>query len=201
MVLSRKGFIIMASDTSVHETIVDWVGDVVAVESHIEEALDHQLKLSTGSSEVGDAIQHFHDTVRDSKKCAVAFQESQGTTAGNPVIKTGAELLGKAAGVIDRIRKDTPSKALRDDYVAFNMAAISYTMLHTTALALEDQKTVAFAAEGLSTYAKLITKVNSVIPRAVIDDLLANGDVEVKDPNMADNARKTIDQIWKDAAH
>jgi len=191
----------MANDTSVHETIVDWVGDVVAVEGHIEEALDHQLKLSTGSAEVGEAIQHFHDTVRDSKRRAVAFQESQGTTPGNPVIKTGAEILGKAAGVIDRIRKDTPSKALRDDYVAFNLAAISYTMLHTTALALEDHKTVTFAAEGLSTYAKLITRINSVIPRATIDDLLANGDVQVKDPEIASKARETIDQIWKDAAH
>lgn len=191
----------MANDTHVHETIVDWIGDVVAVESHIEEALDHQLKLSTGSSEVGEAIKHFHDTVRDSKKRAVAFQKSQGTTAGNPVIKTGSEILGKAAGVIDRIRKDTPSKALRDDYVAFNLAAISYTMLHTTALALEDQMTVAFAAEGLSTYAKMINKINSIIPRATIDDLLANDDVQVKNPEIVNQARETVDKIWQDAAH
>ena len=130
-----------------------------------------------------------------------AFQKSQGTTAGNPVIKTGSEILGKAAGVIDRIRKDTPSKALRDDYVAFNLAAISYTMLHTTALALEDQMTVAFAAEGLSTYAKMINKINSIIPRATIDDLLANDAVQVKDPEIVNQARETVDKIWQDAAH
>ncbi|MGN6484410.1 MAG: hypothetical protein ACTHMX_08400, partial [Thermomicrobiales bacterium] len=102
-------------NTSTPEAIVDWVGDVVAVESHIEEALDRQLDLKPSSIEVAAAIQHFHDTVRDSKKRAVAYQESIGETSGTGVIQKGAEVLGKAAGLIDKVRKDTPTKALRDD--------------------------------------------------------------------------------------
>jgi len=184
--------------TSTPDVIIDWVGDIVAIESHIEEALDRQLDLKPGSTDVAAAIQHFHDTVRDSKKRAVAYQESIGETAGAGVIQKGAEILGKAAGLIDKVRKDTPTKALRDDYVAFNLAAVSYTLLHTTAMALADTKTEEFAAQGLKTYATLIGKVNNVLPRAAVDDLIANKEVEVVNPDIADACRKTIDEIWKE---
>lgn len=198
MIGERTRSTMSTQQTSTPETIVDWVGDVVAVESHIEEALDRQLDLKPGSTDVAVAIQHFHDTVRDSKKRAVAYQESIGETAGAGVIQKGAEVLGKAAGLIDKVRKDTPTKALRDDYVAFNLAAVSYTLLHTTSMALGDKKTEEFAAQGLKTYATLIGKVNNVLPRAAVDDLIANKDVEVVNPDIADDCRKTIDEIWKE---
>ena len=94
------------------DAIVDWAGDLVALVSHIEEALDHQLKLDTNSATGGAIIRELHDTLRDEKKRAVAFQETVGTTAGNPVVKAGSEFLGKAAGLIDRMRKDSVAKAL-----------------------------------------------------------------------------------------
>lgn len=188
------------SKESVRAYLADWIGDIVAVESHIEEALDHQLTLATGSAEVAETIRALHDAVRDSKRRAVMFEESLGGTATGGVLQKGAELLGKAAGMIDRMRKDTPSKALRDDYVAFNFAAVSYTMLHTTALALGDKETEAFAVQGLTTYAHLITKANEVLPRATIDDLLENKDVKVQNPDVATQAREAIDAVWKGAS-
>ncbi|HEU0165140.1 MAG TPA: hypothetical protein VFQ54_08845 [Thermomicrobiales bacterium] len=191
----------MSDPKSTSETIVDWVGDIVAVESHIEEALDHQLRLTPGSRDVAEMITQFHDTVRDSKKRAVAYQETIGTTSGNGVIKKGSELLGKAAGMIDRIRKDSPTKSLRDDYVAFNLAAISYSLLQTTALALDDQKTQAFAEEGLATYAKLVLKLNAIVARAVVDDLITNSEVQVADPDVVSESSATIARIWQEAAN
>jgi hypothetical protein len=187
------------TDTTTPKYIVDWVGDIVAIEGHIEEALDHQLDLKPGNAEVASLIQHLHDTVRDSKKRAVAYQESLGETAGEGLVQKGAEVLGKAAGLIDKMRKDTPTKALRDDYVAFNLAAISYTLLHTTSMALADKRTEEFAAQGLATYATLIGKVNNTLPRAALDDLIANKDVTVVHPDIAEQCRTTIDQIWKDS--
>lgn len=176
--------------------IADWVGDIVNLEGHIEEAMDRQLTLKPASQEVTQAIQHFHDTVRASKYRAQDYQKELGKTKGGGIQETAAELLGKAAGLIDKVRKDTVTKALRDDYVAFNLAAISYTLLHSTALALKDQKTVAFAEKGLETYASLVQKINSILPQATVDDLVANKEVPVADSSVADEARKTIDRIW-----
>jgi hypothetical protein len=180
-----------------HKIVSDWIGDLVALEGHVEEALDHQLKIEAPTTEIKTAIQELHDSVRDSKKRAVAYQEHYGSTAGNPVIKTGSELLGKAAGLIDRMRHDTVAKALRDDYTAFNHVAIAYTMLHTTSMALHDSATQSFAEEGLRTYAGLVQKINHILPAVVVEDLKANGEVPSVDASIVDECRATIDRIWK----
>jgi ferritin-like metal-binding protein YciE len=187
----------MENNTSVHATIADWIGDIVALEGHVEEAMDHQLQIATTNPELKATFQTFHDTVKASKDRAVAYQEHYGSTAGNPVIKTGAELLGKAAGLIDKLRKDTAAKALRDDYTAFNHVAIAYTMLHTTAMALGDAATEAFAEQGLRTYSGMVQDINHIIPLAVVEDLKANDDVPAVDQSIVDGCRKTIDSIWK----
>lgn len=182
---------------SVNETIADWVGDIVALESHVEEAMDHQLEIETSNESLKQTIQTFHDTIKASKERAVAYQEQYGSTPASGVLKSGAELLGKAAGLIDKMRKDTVAKALRDDYTAYNHVAIAYTMLHTTAMALGDSATEAFAEQGLRTYAGMIQEINSVMPQAVVEDLKANGDVPSIDTSIVEQCRSTIDGIWK----
>ncbi|HEV2127537.1 MAG TPA: hypothetical protein VGR22_02850 [Thermomicrobiales bacterium] len=180
-----------------HKVIADWIGDVVALESHVEEALDHQLKLKSDSTALTSAIQRFHDTVRDSKRRAVSYEETYGTQASKGIIERGSELLGKAAGIIDRLRHDSVSKALRDDFTAFNHTAMAYQMLHATAMALGDSATEAFAGEGLRTYATLVQDVNQVISEAVILDLQGSPDYPDVDTTAIDHCRNFINQTWK----
>ncbi len=137
------------TDTSkqINHEISDWLGDIVALESHVEETMDAQLKLKSDNANLNAAIKRFHDTVRDSKHRAQAYQKQYGSTSGNPVIKAGATLLGKAAGVIDRIRHDSVTKSIRDDYTAYNHVAIAYTILHTTSMAFYYRSTMAFAEQ------------------------------------------------------
>ena len=187
----------MATEKQINQAISDWLGDIVALESHVEEALDHQLKLEATDASLTTAIRRFHDTVRDSKHRAEAYQQEYGSTAGNPVIKVGSELLGKAAGMIDRIRNDSVAKALRDDYTAFNHVAIAYTMLHTTAMAMADSATQQFAEEGLRTYARMVQELNHIIPQAVVEDLKNNSKDPVVNPNVVEHCRQTVDSIWK----
>ena len=89
----------------IHHAIADWVGDIVALETHVEEAMDRQLKLESPDPAIATAIQRFHDAVRDSKQRAEAFQGQYGSEPGNPIIKAGSSLLGKAAGMIDNCEK------------------------------------------------------------------------------------------------
>ena len=91
-------------------TIADYVGDMVALESHIEEALDRQLTETQDDPEAHSAVQRFHDLVKQHRDTLKALQEQVGTTAGNPIIEAGSTLLGKAAGVIDLVApKASPS--------------------------------------------------------------------------------------------
>lgn len=199
--LSARGTTTMSkTEKKIHKAISDWAGDLVALESHVEEAMDRQLNLKSDNAELTNAIQHFHDTVLEGKHAAEAFQEQYGSTAGNPVIKAGSNLLGKAAGLIDQMRSDSIAKALRDDYAAYNLLAISYTMLHTTSMALEDEDGMVFAEQGLRRYAGLVQEINNVMPLAVIEELKGNDDYPVQDTDVVDGCRRFIDSVWKETA-
>jgi ferritin-like metal-binding protein YciE len=192
----------MGTDTKgTQQTIADWLGDIVALESHVEEAMDRQLSLPSSSTNVATSFKRYHDTVRDSKRRAEAYQKSYGSTSGNPVIKAGSNLLGKAAGMIDKMRDDSASKALRDDYTAYNHLAIAYTMLHTTALALNDSATAEFSKSGLTTYAGLVQAINQILAAAVIADLATNDDAPSPNTSAMQEARKTINAAWKATAN
>ncbi len=189
-----------SSSSQQHSEVADWIHSVVALEGHIEEAMDRQLKIEAPTSELNDAIQHMHDSVRDSKHRAEAYAEQYGSAASGGIVAKGAEILGAAAGLIDKVRKDTVAKSLRDDYTAYNFAAISYTMLHTTAMAVNDTATASFAEQGLRTYAGLVQKINHVMPAAVLHDLEENPDMPVDRTQITEQCRKTIDDAWKSTA-
>ena len=190
----------MSTDRTTHKVIADWVGDIAALVGHVEEALDHQIKLKSESANLTSTIQRFHDTVRDDKKRVEAYQKEYGSTAGNPVIEKGSELLGKAAGLIDQIRKDDVAKALRDDFTAFSHVAMAYTMLHATAMAYNDSTTEAFAGEGLKTYAGLAQEVNQVISEAVVLDLADNDEDPAPNTSITDQCRAFINEAWRTSA-
>lgn len=189
------------TEEKIHHAIADWVGDIVALETHVEEAMDRQLKLDFPNPGMVAAIQSFHDAVSSSKQRAEVFQEQYGSEPGNPIIKAGTNLLGKAAGMIDLVREDGAAKALRDDYTAYNLLAISYTMLHTTAMALEDPATQAFAEQGLRTYAGLVQDINHLMPEAVIADLKDNADHPLQNPNVVGESRRLIQHVWQSTAN
>lgn len=181
------------------KTIADWLGDMVALESHIEEALDRQLKLTADSPTARPAVERFHVMVKRNRDALVARQAEVGTTAGNPVIKAGTTLLGKAAGLIDKIRPEGISKALRDDYTAFNLAAIGHSMLHTTAYALGDKTTADLATTCLEGHARAVQEINHLISDVVMEELQKDQQ-PIVNRDAAAETRNTIDQIWKATA-
>ena len=157
------------------KTVADYVGDMVALESHIEEALDRQLKEVTDDPEALAAVQEFHDTVKAHRDTLKALEQETGKTIGSPIKEAGAALFGKAAGIIDLIRTEGISKSLRDDYAAFNLAAISYSMLHTTAMALGDQQVATLAERHLKDHAYALMRINEIMPGVVIRELEKDG--------------------------
>ncbi len=188
------------SDNQAHQQVANWVKDVVALEAHIEEAMDRQLEIEAPTPELNNTIQHFHDTIRDSKQRAEAYAQQYGQPSSGGAVEKGAELLGAVAGLIDKTRKDTVAKSFRDDYTAFNLAAISYTMLLTTASAANDMQTTSFAEQGLRTYAALVQKINHVMPAAVLHDLEGNPNMPVNNTQITEQCRKIIDDAWKSTA-
>jgi ferritin-like metal-binding protein YciE len=188
----------MALTEKQKHTLADYIGDMVLLQSHIEEALDSQKNEAKDNANVNQAIQRFHDMVKRNRDTLKAYQDQFGKQADKPIKAAGSALLGKAAGVIDKIRTEGISKDLRDDYAAFNMAAISYTMLETTAVAFGDTKTAELAKQGLRDYAKAVQEINRLIPDVVVWEL-EKDDHQVAAGTAAE-VRRSADQIWKDTS-
>ena len=184
-----------AIDEKAQKTIADYVGDMVALESHIEEALDRLLTLTAEDPQAHAAVQRFHDMVKSNRDALKAYQERVGTTAGNPIIDKGSALLGVAAGLIDKIRTEGISKALRDDYTAFNHACIGYTMLHVTAVALGDTETASMAERGLTGHASAVQEINHLMGDVVMRELQKDNHT-IANPQAAQQNRQAVDRIW-----
>jgi ferritin-like metal-binding protein YciE len=179
------------------QTIADYVGDMVALESHIEEALDRQLTEVQDDPEAQQAVQLFHDTVKRHRDTLQALQEETGSTAGNPIKAAGSALLGKAAGVVDLVRTEGISKSLRDDYAAFSLAAISYSMLHTTGLGLGNQRVASLATQFLTDYAGAIERINEIMPSVVNRELVKDG--HQTDPGAVAATNAMVARAWHSA--
>jgi hypothetical protein len=181
--------------------INDFVGDIVSVESGIEETLDRQLKLGQDNPVFSAAVQRFHDAAKASRDAARTYRDQLGadTEGANSIVEKGTEALGAITGMIQKLRSEGLSKALRDDYNLFNTAAIAYTTLHTTAMALGDSDTETFAANGLRTYARLVQEINNIIPEIVVDELRKDNHI-LANPAAAEQCKQEIDRIWKSAS-
>ena len=179
------------------KTVADYLADMQAVESHIEEALDRQLDMFQDLPNVSAAVKQFHDMVKSQRDAVSALLEVQPKESPTAAVKdVGASLLGKAAGVIDKIRTESESKALRDDYTAFNLAAISYTMLYTTAGALGDDKVKDLAERHLRGYAKAVQQINHLIPEVVMHEL--KKDDHPTTTGIVAQTRSMVDRVWKE---
>ena len=71
------------------QTIANYVGDMVALESHIEEALDRQLTETQDDAEARAAVQRFHDLVKQHRDTLTALQEQVG--GGIDVLAVGVQ--------------------------------------------------------------------------------------------------------------
>jgi len=179
------------------KTIADYVGDMNAVETHIEEALDRQLDMFADQPKAAAAIQEFHDMVKAQRDHVQSVLDSlPKESSTNTVKELGSSVLGKAAGLLDKVRTESESKALRDDYVAFNLAAVSYAMLYTTADSLGNAQVAEMSKKHLRGYAKAIQKINHLIPEVVIHELSKDG--HSANESAAANARAVIDEAWQE---
>jgi len=179
-------------------TVQQYVGDMVALESHIEEAIDGQLKEVKDHPQAVAAVQRFHTMVKSHRDSLKSHLDSIGGSESHPIKNAVAAIFGMAAGVIDNLRTQGNSKALRDDYTAFNHAAIGYAMLHTTAHLLGQQSTADIAERHLRDYTTAVQEINQLIADVVSWELRKDGHA-VNDETVR-HATDTVNRAWRDTS-
>lgn len=178
------------------DTLQQYVSDMLAVERHLLPAIENQTQEDRFAKhpEVQRLVSQIEGTVRSHINSLEQHLERLGGDPASPVKSAVTAVLGAAAALIEKVRTDPVSKNLRDDYTVLSLAAISYTMLHTTGQALRDQDTADLAANCLMDYTPLIAEIGEVIPMVVVSEL--RDETEVLDPDAARHATKRTQEAW-----
>ena len=158
--------------------IATYVSDMLALERHISAPIAAQLK-SADHQAYGEAISIVSriKTITDAHIAALERHlAAVGGHGGSPIKSAWSALLGGGAAAIDQIRKTKVSKSLRDDSTALSLAAISYTMLHATAMGLGDRATATLAKRHLDDIAPVIVEISRTMPTVVLQELRDDGE-------------------------
>jgi len=180
------------------DTLKAYVGDMYALEAHIEQALDLQLDKFADHPKANTAIRRFHSMVRLQRDAMKAHLDTLGGGTGGSLKSAVSDFFGMAAGAIDKVRPEAMSKCLRDDYAAFNLAAISYHMLYGTALMLGHHETANIAERHHRAYTDAVQDINQIVLSVVASELKKDG--HVVDERAMDRATEAMNQDWKETA-
>jgi ferritin-like metal-binding protein YciE len=198
--LTKKGVYMSKHDKHSEqvETIQHYVSDMLAVEKEILEAVKRQADddhVQDHNANAKGVIQRIERVAKQHTEQLDRHLEAMGGDPASGIKKVVTASMGAVAGMYDKMRSESVSKMLRDDYTALNLAAVSYTMLHTTGLALQDQRTADLALRHLRDYTPIIMDINEIIPQIVVEDL--REDVEMVDASSADRATMNTQQAWQ----
>ncbi len=181
-------------------SIQTYVSDMLALERHIAQPLQRQLAMDD-TLKYGDAfgaVKTINALVEAHVTALEGCLEQLGGHEASALKSAWASLLGVGAAAIDSARKTKVSKSLRDDYTALNLAAISYTMLHATAVGLGDTTTADLAKHHLADYARCVMQIVQIIPDVVLHELADDG--EAVQAGAAELIRRETNEVWKSQA-
>jgi ferritin-like metal-binding protein YciE len=180
--------------------IQTYLSDALALERHIAQPLARQRDMDE-AGRYGSAMSIISQLKSLTDSHVAALEErlkGAGGHEASPVKSAWSQLLGAGAAAIDSVRKTKISKSLRDDYTALSLAAISYTMLHATALALGDSSTATLAKAHLEDYASVIIDISNAMPAVVLEELRADG-VDVAS-GAAAQAQASTQSSWRSSS-
>jgi hypothetical protein len=177
------------------DTLQQYVGDMLAVDQHIHEAVrrhrdDKHVQADADAHQLLSRIESTFDTLIEELE---QHLKHLGGSASSPVKEAVAGTVGALGGMYDKLRTETVSKMLRDDYTTLGLAAISYTMLNTTGYALSDTMTAQLAARHLRQITPLITGISRIIPLVATRELADDHQV---DGSAAPASIRETQQAW-----
>ena len=177
------------------ETLTKYLGDMKAVVSHVHTAMERQRDEFTDQSDVAQLIARVALSLKRQDDALGARLEALGGSPTHPVKEVVSDALGVVAGLYNKVRTEGAAKGLRDDHTALNLVYLSYTMLHTTAVALGDAETAALAKRSFTEVAQFVTDVDRLVPPVVLRELL-DDDLGPLDATAAEQTGSAVRDAW-----
>jgi hypothetical protein len=161
------------------EAINSYVTDMIALEDHLDKAIRGQIEdfederpaFTRYLRDIQTQIQQHISVLRG----LANRRQVNGGGIAEAIKRVASSVAGAGAALIDIVRNEKLPKDLRDDYTAVNLAVIGYAMLHTTAVALNDEEVAEIARSHMTDYAHTVMVLQKIIPQAVLDSLREDG--------------------------
>ena len=177
------------------ETITKYLGDMKSVVSHVYEAMERQKDEFKDQPDVSQTIARIALGLKRQGDDIELRQKGLGGSPTQPVKEAVAGAAGIVAGLYNKVRTEGAAKGLRDDDVALNLAIVSYSTLHTTAVAFGDTQTAALAKTGLTECAKFTMDVQKILPGIVLREL-QDGDFGTLDASAPEQTATALRSAW-----
>lgn len=177
------------------ETITKYLGDMKSVVSHVMTAMERQRDDFKDKPDVSQTIARIALGLKGQDGALGQRLEALGDSPTHPVKEVVSDALGILAGLYNKVRTEGAAKGLRDDHVALNLVYVSYTTLHTTAIALGDATTAAIAKRSMIETAKFVGEVDRLIPATVFREL-QDGDFGALDSAAPEQTRSAYREAW-----
>ena len=176
-------------------TITKYLGDMKSVVSHVHTAMERQKDDFKDKPEVSQTMARIALGLKRQDDSLGQRLEALGGSPTHPVKEVVSDALGIVAGLYNKVRTEGAAKGLRDDHVALNLVYVSYTTLHTTAVAFGDAETAAIAKRSMIESAKFLTEVDRLIPPTVFREL-QDGDFGSLDSSAPEQTRSAYREAW-----
>lgn len=149
------------------------VSDMLALDRHIMSAVDRQLMDTDASSYAN--VRDLLEATREMMNRHIDRLEQEldvlGGSSASPIKSAVSSAAGSAMALLDRVKHAHVSRMIRDNYTALSLASVSYSMLHTTALALNSQRIADLAQQCLMEVTPLIVRYSEQIPVVVVNEM------------------------------
>lgn len=180
------------------KTVNRYLGDLIAVHRHCLGAMDQQCESAAVKADAGsfDLITRSRNLLRSHQAALEARLAACGGSADAKEAVTS--VTGFLAGLYDRMRSETASRILRDNFTALHFLYACQTMLIATAHASGDATTASLVREQQQGLPPLLLEVTQQLPAAVVGDL-HGGSAAPPGTASVEFARDSARDAWRHA--
>ena len=183
-------------NASHHSSLTQYINDVIALERDIANALEVQLEDERVIAHA-NLYAILSEMRRDSLTRIEAFSElseEEGGSIGGALKEGVMAVTGTLAGWYGKVREHPVSRMVRDDITAAGVAATSYSMLLTLALAFDHSECQSLALRSLHQCPGIVIRLHDLLPEVIVGELAQDG--PVLNPAAAQVARMHFRDAW-----
>jgi hypothetical protein len=175
------------------------LSDMLALNRHILEAVERQRgdEAVRERPEVNELVIRIERVIKAHVAGLESMAETYGAAKESLLKKAVTGAVGAAAGLYGKIREHERSRMLRDNYTALNLLAISYAMLHTFGLSVDESNIADLAHRHLKNLPALIGSIRHAIPSTIAAEILEQNEFTAVS-DAASRATANLAEIWTD---